>query len=43
MNHTVDTCSLTNFEGGLQLLNGRCSRQRMQVAGINSDYSSREE
>ena len=38
MNHIVDTCPLTKFEGGLKLLRSRWWRSHM--AGINSDHGT---
>jgi len=43
MNYIVDTCPLTKFEGGLNLLHEAVDGAlRSRMAGIYSDYSTRE-
>ena len=41
MNHIVDTCPLTTFEGGLNLLHEAADDAANRVAGIYSDCSTR--
>jgi len=41
MNHTVDTCPLTKFEGRLNLLH-EAGDERSHMAGCYSDCSTRE-
>jgi len=41
MNHIVDTCPLTKFEGGLNLLH-EADDDAVNMAGIYSDCSTRE-
>jgi len=42
MNHIVDTCPLTTFEGGLNLLLQADGGVRSHMAGMYNDRSTRE-